>query len=388
MNILHIDMDAFYASVEERDDPSLRGKPLVVGGNPDGRGVVAAASYAARKYGIHSAMPMVTARRLCPELIIRRWRPRYYAEISEQVRDIFHRYTPLVEPLSLDEAFLDVGASRKLFGEAPDIGRQIQQEIDHELDLSASVGVASTKFVAKVASDVCKPHGFLVVEPHEVQGFLDPLPVARIWGVGKVANRALEQKGIRTIGELRHRPVGALTSMFGVTGERIAQLAQGIDERAVVPDHEAKSISHETTFDTDLRDPEVLRVWLLELTEQVAARLRRHVLYARTVRIKLRYPDFTTVTRARTLGEPTNVTAELWSVAEQLLRDNLPPHSRGLRLLGMGVSDLDVGVPIQAQLFDGDKAMRQGRIDKLTDEIKDRYGGRALKRGLDLMRSR
>jgi len=388
MNILHIDMDAFYASIEERDDPSLRGKPVVVGGSPDGRGVVAAANYAARKYGIHSAMPMASARRLCPELVVRRWRPRYYAEISDRIRDIFHRYTPTVEPLSLDEAFLDVDASKRLFGAAADIGRRIQREIMEELLLSSSVGVASTKFVAKVASDICKPHGFLVVAPHEVQTFLDPLPVARLWGVGTVANRALERAGISTIGELRRYPAAVLTGLFGKLGQHISQLAEGVDERPVVPDRVAKSISHETTFDADLHDREALRAWLLELTEQLAARLRRQRLRARTIQIKLRYPDFKTVTRAQTLSEPTDITLQLWTAAERLLRDNLPARHPGVRLLGVSVSGLGAADPIQGSLFDADVRQRQSRLDTLVDAINGRFGAIALRRGLDLKRPR
>ncbi|MHB8454103.1 MAG: DNA polymerase IV [Acidiferrobacterales bacterium] len=386
MHILHIDMDAFYASIEERDDPSLSGKPLVVGGNPDGRGVVAAANYPARKYGIRSAMPMATARRLCPELVILRWRPRHYAGISERIRDIFHRYTPQVEPVSIDEAFLDVSASEKLFGAAVDIGRRIQQEISEELSLSASVGVAPTKFVAKVASDFGKPHGFVAVGAGEVQAFLDPLPTSRLWGVGEVADRALESMGIRTIGELRSYPVTVFTELFGKWGEQIWLLSQGIDERRVVPDHEARSISHETTFDSDIHDREALRACLLALTEQVAARLRRHGLRGRTVHIKLRYPDFKTVARARTLSASTNVTAQLWTAAEKLLHDNLPARHPGVRLIGMGLSGLDAGTQIQASLFDEDAHER--RIDVLTDAIKDRFGEIALRRGLHLKRPR
>ncbi len=386
MHILHIDMDAFYASIEERDDPSLCGKPLVVGGNPDGRGVVAAANYPARKYGIRSAMPMATARRLCPGLVILRWRPRRYAAISECIRDIFHRYTPQVEPVSIDEAFLDVSASEKLFGAAVDIGRRIQREISEELSLSASVGVAPTKFVAKVASDFGKPHGFVAVGAGEVQAFLDPLPTSRLWGVGEVAVRALESMGIRTIGELRSYPVTAFTELFGKWGEQIWRLSQGIDERRVVPDHEARSISHETTFESDIHDRETLRACLLALTEQVAARLRCHGLRGRTVHIKLRYPDFKTVTRARTLSASTNVTAQLWTAAEKLLRDNLPARHPGVRLIGMGMSALDAGVQIQTSLFDEDAHER--RIDELTDAIKDRFGAIALKRGLHLKRPR
>ena len=378
--ILHIDMDAFYASVEERDQPALRGQPLVVGGRPEGRGVVAAANYAARRYGIHSAMPMATAQRLCAALVIVPGRHSYYGQVSQQIRDIFLRYTPLVEPLSLDEAFLDVTASEKLFGPAADIGRRIQREIADELKLCASVGVAPSKFVAKVASDIEKPAGFVLVEPHAVQAFLDPLPATRLWGVGKVGQRELARRGLSTIADVRRTPVQQLQRQFGQWGEHIWRLANGIDEREVVPEREAKSISHETTFEVDIRDVEVLRNWLLELTHQVAARLRRHGLRAQTVQIKLRYPDFKTITRAHTLAEPSDVTQELWQVAEGLLLHNLPHRHNGVRLLGMGVSGLHAGPAPQQRLFEEEQRVKHGRLDGIADAIRERFGDGVLRR--------
>jgi DNA polymerase-4 len=386
--ILHVDMDAFYASVEERDRPELRGRPVAVGGSAQARGVVSAANYVARRYGVHSAMPMATAQRLCPDLVIIRGRHDYYHEVSQQIRAIFHRYTPLVEPLSLDEAFLDVAGSETLFGPAPAIGRRIQQEIAAELRLSASVGVAPTKFVAKVASDIRKPAGFVVVETAAVQEFLDPLPAGRLWGVGKAGNRALERLGVTTIGDVRRYPCAELVRRFGKWGEHVWRLANGWDERTVVPDREAKSISHETTFETDIADREILRQWLLELTQQVAARLRQHGLRGRTVQLKLRFPDFTTITRAHTLPEPTALTQELWQAADALLAANLPARSPGLRLLGVGVSGLHVGEPTQQRLFEEEGRVRQGRIDALADTLRQRYGRNVLQRGLDLKRGR
>ena len=265
--ILHCDMDAFYASVEERERPELVGQPVIVGGEK--RGVVAAANYVARKYGIHSAMPAVTAHRLCPHGIFLPPRIGYYAEVSHQIREIFERFTPLVEPLSLDEAFLDVTGSEPLFGSAAEIGQKIKQTIHQELRLVVSVGVASNKFLAKIASDIGKPDGFVVVEPGQEQEFLDPLPVERLWGVGKQGSKVFERLGIRTIGQLRQWPMETLVSRFGSQGEYLWQLAHGIDDRPVVPEREAKSISHETTFEEDVDDMEVLRAWLLDLTEQV-----------------------------------------------------------------------------------------------------------------------
>ncbi len=303
--ILHVDMDAFYASVEERDQPQLVGKPVIVGGTPEGRGVVAAANYVVRRFGVHSAMPTSQALRLCPTAIVLPVRMDHYANISRHIRTIFERFTPLVEPISLDEAFLDVTGSKTMFGPAASMAVRIKQEILSETRLVASVGVAPNKFLAKIASDLEKPDGLVIVAPDGVQAFLDVLPVERLWGVGKVAQGVLERMGVRTIGALRQTPQRTLTDRFGKSGEHLWQLAHGIDDRPVVPDREAKSISHETTFATDVDDADVLRAWLLELTEQVARRLRRYGLRGRTVNMKVRFADFRTITRSQTLPEAT-----------------------------------------------------------------------------------
>lgn len=295
--ILHVDMDAYYASIEERERPELRGKPVIVGGNPKGRGVVAAANYMARKFGVHSAMPSSRACRLCPEAVFLPSRIHYYAEVSEQIHKIFKDYTPLVEPISLDEAFLDVSASEKCYGSAEAIGKGIKQRIKEEIRLTASVGIAPSKFVAKVASDLGKPDGFVVVKSGDIQAFLDSLPVGRLWGVGKVTDRVLEEKGIRTIKQLRQQPCRTLHDLLGKWGDHLWGLAHGRDDRPVIPDQEAKSISHETTFETDHHSFDLLRSSMVELTEQVARRLRRHGLRARTVEIKIRFADFKTITR-------------------------------------------------------------------------------------------
>lgn len=379
--ILHVDMDAFYASVEELDDPSLVGKPVVVGGTPDGRGVVAAANYVARQFGVHSAMPAARARRLCPHAVFIRSRMDRYAAVSRRLREIFARYTPLVEPLSLDEAFLDVTGSQRLFGGGETIARRIKSEIRGELGLVASVGIAPNKFLAKLASDLDKPDGLVVVPAGAIEEFLDPLPVSRVWGVGKVANRRLEELGVRTIGDLRRLPAELLGGCFGQSADHLMKLARGIDRRRVVPDRDAKSISHETTFETDIGDARVLKSWLLDLTEQVATRLRRQGLRGRTVFIKMRYGDFRTVTRSETLEAPTNITRTLFASAGRLLGEQLHREPGAFRLLGMGVSGVGAGGVEQGQLFEQEHRERDQRIDTVVDAVKSRFGDASLRRG-------
>ncbi|MDX1432893.1 MAG: DNA polymerase IV [Gammaproteobacteria bacterium] len=379
--ILHVDMDAFYASVEELDNPELVGRPVVVGGTPEGRGVVAAANYAARQFGVHSAMPAARARRLCPHAVFIRSRMHRYAEVSHALRELFARYTPLIEPLSLDEAFLDVASSVRLFGDAESIARRIKDEIRAELGLVASVGVAPNKFLAKLASDLDKPDGLVVVPPDDVEAFLDPLPVSRLWGVGKVASRDLANIGIRTIGELRASPEDLLEGRLGRWAGHLKQLASGIDERRVIPEREAKSISHETTFAEDIDQIDVLRSWLLELGEQVATRLRRQGLRARTVFIKVRYEDFKTVSRTETLDAPTELTRVLFQSAARLLDAELGARPRPVRLLGMGVSGITADRLEQGELFEQTSLEQQRRIDTVVDAVKSRFGSRALRRG-------
>jgi DNA polymerase-4 len=383
--ILHVDMDAFYASVEERDRPELVGKPLIVGGTPTGRGVVAAANYVVRKFGVHSAMPTSKALRLCPDAIVIRPRMDHYAAISGQIRKILHRYTPLVEPLSLDEAFLDVAGTEGLFGPAPDIARRIKRVILSELGLIASVGVAPNKFLAKIASDLQKPDALVVVDPRRIQDFLDPLPVGRLWGVGKVTGSVFDDLGIHTIAELRQQTAELLRQHFGQHGDHLWQLAHGIDDRRVVPDREAKSISHETTFAADISDREVLRAWLLELTELVGQRLRAHDLRGRTVQIKVRFADFKTMTRAITLAEPTSSTQSLWEAAAGLLEKGLPGKCPAIRLLGMGVSHFDNARRVQRTLFDEPDEQKNRQLDAAADQIREKFGATALNRGSGLL---
>jgi DNA polymerase-4 len=380
--IIHVDMDAFYASIEERDQPELVGKPVIVGGSPDGRGVVAAANYAIRKFGVHSAMPTSTALRLCPQAIVLPVRMNHYAAISRQLREVFHRFTPLVEPLAFDEAFLDVSGSLKLFGEAEVIGHRIKNEIQQEVNLVASVGIAPNKFLAKLASDLDKPNGFVKVDPQRVQEFLDDLPVGRIWGVGKVTGKSFQQIGIKTIGQLRLLSREILDARFGPrSGEHLWKLARGIDDREVVPDRNAKSISHETTFATDINDKEALRSWLMELTEQVGIRLRRHKLRCRTVHLKIRYDDFSTFTRSQAVEEPTNSTDLLWRIAVKMLNERLPNRKLSIRLIGMGVSGIDTSTLKQKTLFDEETNETESKIDEVTDLIQEKFGNKSVSRG-------
>ena len=384
--IIHVDMDAFYASVEVRDHPELAGRPVIVGGTAESRGVVAAANYEARRYGVHSAMSASRAVKLCPEAIILPVRMAYYAEVSRAIRAIFHRFTPLVEPLSLDEAFLDCRASESLFGPSAHIGRRIKQAVLEELGLVASVGVAPNKFLAKLASDLDKPDGFVVVQPHAVQSFLDPLPVQRLWGVGRVAAARLSRLGIRTVEQLRGSSLEVLEELFGRGGSHLWRLSRGMDERPVVPDHAAKSISHESTFATDIIDREVLRARLLELTEQVSRRLRRLGLEARTVQVKLRCSDFQTITRAQTLSSPTDMTQEIWQVADRLMKAGLGSAPTPLRLVGVGVNGLEQQEPRQASLFEDESRIRGRRLDAAMDDINSRFGRSTLRRATELKR--
>lgn len=380
--IIHVDMDAFYASVELRERPELAERAVVVGGTPQGRGVVAAASYAARRFGIHSAMPMAQALKRCPDLVILPVRMQHYAEISGRIRDIFARYTPLVEPLSLDEAFLDATGSERLFGNSVEIGRQIKQDIWQELQLVASVGVAPNKFLAKVASDLDKPDGFTVVDPDGVQAFLDPLPVGRLWGVGKATLALFEREGVKCIGDVRQRGEAFLLQrMGGKSGAHLWALAHGIDPRPVVPEREAKSISHETTFDTDILDREVLQSWLLGLTEAVTVRLRRDGRLAGSVFVKIRYHDFRTLTRTMTLTRPDDTTQGIWHAARTLFERRLPAQLPPVRLLGMGVAGLEPRAARQADLFETQTTARQRKLDEVADRIRARFGSGSLQRG-------
>jgi len=382
--ILHVDMDAFYAAVEQRDRPELRGKPVIVGGSAESRGVVCAASYEARPFGVHSAMPTVTARRLCPQGIFLPVRMRHYAEISQQIQEIFRSFTPLVEPLSLDEAFLDVRGCEGLFGPAPEIARKIKKRIKEATGLIASVGVAANKFLAKLASDLGKPDGFVVLEPQRVQQVLAPLPVGRIWGVGVKAEKRLHALGIKTIGQLGAFPETSLAEHFGEAGRHMWQLAHGQDDRRVVPDEKAKSVSTETTFAHEIGDREVLRSCLLDLTDHLGRRLRRQKVRARTVELKLRTADFQTYIRSMTLDEPTDLTELIWKTALGLFQERVPDEWLPLRLLGVGAAGLIRDQAMQGSLFEDGWQARQRALDQTMDAIRTQFGNEAIRRARGL----
>ena len=375
-------MDAFFASVEVLDRPELAGRPLIVGGTPQGRGVVAAASYEVRQYGVHSAMPTATALRLCPHATVVAPRHARYAELSRRIRAVFERYSPEVEPLSVDEAFIDVTASERLFGTAAEVGRAIKAVIREELGLVASVGVAPNKFLAKLASDLDKPDGFLEVTEEGIADFLAPLPIGRLWGVGPKTGARLERLGITTVGRLREYPREMLADHVGRNAaEHLWQLARGIDQRRVEPVREAKSVSHETTFHRDIADAELIRGWLRELAEQVGSRLRHEGHAGRTVTLKVRFKDFSTTTASRTLSAPTDVTTEIRDAALDLFAERIGPDHSPVRLLGVGVSGFDRPETAQLGLFDQEHR-RAGRVDGVLDDIRARFGEDGLRRGL------
>lgn len=376
--ILHVDIDAFYASAEQLDDPALRGKPVIVGGDAR-RGVVLAASYEVRPFGVRSAMPMARALRLAPKAVVLPPRFERYRELSHGFFAILERYTPLVEPLSLDEAFLDATASERLFGTGPQIAQRIRREARAEIGLAVSAGVAPSKFVAKIASDVAKPDGLRVVPRDEVLAFLHPLPLWRLWGVGKVTEAQLKALGLTTIGDLARYPVDALAARFGEGGAHLSELARGIDERAVVPAREPVSIGQEETFERDLTDHEELRAHVLAQADRVASRLRREGYRARTVLLKVKLADFRILTRRRTLEASTCDGRVLGRTAAALLDEvELPP--RGVRLTGVAASGLCPAEAPEQLGFDEPVRARGEALGRALDRIADRFGRGAVRR--------
>ncbi|HJW22229.1 MAG TPA: DNA polymerase IV [Candidatus Limnocylindrales bacterium] len=375
--ILHVDLDAFFAAVEQRDDPALRGKPVVVGmGGPNDRGVVAAASYEARAFGVHSALPIRTAKRLCPDCVFVPVRGAVYARVSREVMAILRRFTPLVEPISIDEAFMDVTASQALFGDGESIARQVKAAIRDELSLTASVGVAMTKLVAKIGSDLRKPDGLVVVAPGEEAAFLAPLPIARLWGVGPSTAAALRDFGVATIGDLQALDRSALARRLGQHGAALVDRAHGLDPDPVDDPDAAKSIGHEHTFDEDTADRDVIERTFLAMAEGVSARLRDAGAKASTVTVKIRDSGFNTITRQRRLVEPTDLTEPIWHAALELAR----PELRGKRIRLVGVTASSLGERDQLSLFDGLDDERRRRAVEAADELRHRYGTRAVTR--------
>jgi DNA polymerase IV len=382
--ILHVDLDAFYASVAILQDPSLRGKPVIVGGT-GARGVVTSASYEARAYGVRSAMPSVRARRLCPEGIFLPPDFEAYRTHSNRFREVLLAHTPLVEPISLDEAFLDVAGATLLFGPPVEIARRIRREVESEVGVTCSVGVAPAKFVAKLASDDCKPDGLLHVRHGEVQAFLEPLPVGRLWGVGEKTAAVLDRLAIRTVGDLGRTPVAILDRLLGeAAASHLSALAHGVDDRPVVPYEAPKSIGHEETFDRDLDDDREILRELLALSGRVAARLREDGYRARTVTLKARLANFTTLTRSRTQADPTDLGADLYRTVSDLY-GALPGARRRIRLLGVQAGGLVSAGAEQLALL---RSERWGDVERTIDRIERRFGTGAAKPAALLDRGR
>src|SRR3972149_943377 len=396
--IIHLDLDAFYASVEMLDNPEIAGKPVIVGGGGK-RGVVTAASYEARKFGVHSAQPVATARRLCPDGVFLPVRMGRYKEMSDRVFEIFRRFSPLVEALSIDEAFLDVTGTERLFGGALEVARKIKEVVASETGLTVSAGVAASKFVAKIASDMNKPDGLTVVPRGKEKEFLGPLPVGKLWGVGKVTETALHRMGVRTIGDLASVPAETLRKKFGEHGPHLHRLANGIDDREVEPEHEVKSIGHEDTYDEDIRDREAIGKEPLSPSHRVAWRLRRKGFRGRTVTLKVKYNNFTQVTRAATLSDPTDDGATIYRTVIPLL-NKTEAGRRPVRLLGISVSHFGEKrfpreewgqIPLFGQRPEprppssrGTTARdpaRTAKLNEAVDRIREKYGERGIRPG-------
>ncbi len=381
--ILHLDLDAFFCAVEETRDPSLRGKAFAVGGKPDERGVVASCSYAARQFGVRSAMPMVRALRLCPQLIIVSSRHRVYGDVSKQVMARLNKLTALVEQISIDEAFLDISD----INEAPEgLARGIQAGIRDELNLPCSIGIATNKLVAKIATEVGKkaaksgnpPFALTIVPAGEEAAFLTPLPAEMLWGVGPKTSARLNELGIHTIGDIAKWPEGELIRLFGENGRELSRHAKGIDDRPIVTERETKSISQEETFARDVRDDKSLERTLREQAAEVARQLRKNDLAGTTIKLKIRWPDFTTLTRQMTLPQPTDQGEEISKVALDLMR-TIRKSGQAVRLIGVGVSGL--GPPIrQLSLWDTDSE-KSRRLQEAVDALKEKYGEKAIHQG-------
>jgi len=383
VRIMHIDLDAFFVSVEQALNPELRGKPVVVGGRPDRRGVVASASYEARKFGLHAGMPLSTAIRLCPQAIFIEGSFPKYREASQKFMAILANFSPFLEPVSLDEAYLDVTGFESIHSSIHQMAVKIKQRIKDELGLCASAGIASSKVVAKVAAELSKPDGLLEVASGKERSFLAPLPVAKLPGVGKKTEQILKGLGINTIGELSVMPLSALKSHFGASGELLQRYASGIDDRKVEPPSPAKSISRETTFGKDTRDRSLLKATLRYLGERVGAELREQGKQVRCITLKLRYADFTTITRRHTLSQTTDTDQIIFDTGAMLLKKALSQERQPMRLIGIGVSNLVEGGR-QLDMLDA-SARRLEQLNKAIDRIRNKYGFSAIQTGRTLL---
>ncbi|MBA4394326.1 MAG: DNA polymerase IV [Desulfobacca sp.] len=375
--IIHLDMDAFYASVEMLDNPAIKGKPVIVGG-PRQRGVVSAASYEARKFGVHSALPMATALRLCPQGIFLPVRMARYKEVSDQIFEVFLRYTPLVEPLSLDEAFLDVTASIKLFGPAEDIAARIKQLVREEIGLTVSAGVGPSKLVAKIASDLNKPDGLTIVSEGNVRQFLTPLPIEKLWGIGKVTQKDLSLLNVKTIGDLSRLPKDLLQRRFGQQGLQLYFLSKGIDDREVQPDRKVKSLGREETFGEDILDKEKARKEILRLSLRVSKRLRRHGVGGKTISLKVTYNNFFRISRSVTLPAATDDGRKVYRHCLDLL-EKTEIGKRPIRLLGIYLSQLAKPGEGQMSLFGPNNGFIKGsQLNRALDTIQGKYGDQTI----------
>jgi DNA polymerase-4 len=377
-HILHVDMDAFYASVEVRDRPDLTGLPVVVGGLGP-RSVVLSATYEARAFGVRSAMPVGRARRLCPQAVFIPPRHRLYSAVSKEVMAVFREVTPEVEPLSLDEAFLDVSGAVRRLGTPALIAQQIRAQVREQQGITCSVGVAPVKFVAKIASARCKPDGLLVVPATGVLAFLHPLPASALWGVGERAEEVLARLGLRTVGDIAHVPAATLQRELGVAGEHLWSLAWGRDERRVVPQREEKSVGAEETFAVDIDDPEVIRRELLRLSGRTAQALRAAGCVARTITVKLRLASFKTITRSRTLAEPTDVARDIYVTACALYEGSGLDGKARLRLVGVRAAGLRPASEAARQLAFGDRPTGWREAERAVDQIARRFGSDAVR---------
>ena len=384
--IMHVDMDAFYAAIEQRDNPELKGKPVIVGGSIESRGVVSTASYEARKYGVHSAMAMTEAHRRCPHGVYLPVDMQKYRRVSRQIMEIFHRFTPEVEAISLDEAFLDVTGSRKLFGTAEEIGREIKRLIQQEVQLTASVGLSYNKFLAKLASDMDKPDGFYQIRPEELESKVWPLSIRRMMGVGSKTAQMLEKMGVTTIGQLAGMNTGLLEHLLGKQGIMMHEVANGIDNRPVEPVRESKSVGRETTFPQDISEQYLLETILFTLTDDVCHTLRSSNLKGKTVSIKIRYPDFHSITRAVTLEQYTSSFEPVFAAVQQLMQHNYKDGT-AVRLIGVSVSNLkkDDQIVEQQDLFQDDTLQKkQNALNSVMDSINGKYGGDTVRRARKL----